>query len=101
SAPSSALISFPARRSSDLDAWNARNASRMRLFAGVEADILADGSLDYADEPGVLESLDFVIGSVHSNFRMGSADMTRRMLRALRSEEHTSELQSRENLVCR
>lgn len=71
------------RQRAEIDAWNARYASRVRLFAGVEADILADGSLDYADEPGVLEALDFVIGSVHSNFRMGSADMTRRMLRAL------------------
>lgn len=71
------------RQRAEIDAWNARNGSRMRLFAGVEADILADGSLDYADEPGVLEALDFVIGSVHSNFRMSSADMTRRMLRAL------------------
>ena len=71
------------RQRAEIDAWNARNASRVRLFAGVEADILADGSLDYADEPGVLDSLDFVIGSVHSNFRMGRADMTKRLLRAL------------------
>ena len=31
----------------------------------------------------MLDSLDFVIGSVHSNFRMGRADMTKRLLRAL------------------
>src|SRR5688572_25786652 len=30
-----------------------------------------------------------------------SADVTEEMLRALRSEEHTSELQSQSNLVCR
>lgn len=71
------------RQRAEIDAWNARNASRVRLFAGVEADILADGSLDYTDEPEVLDSLDFVIGSVHSNFRMGRADMTKRLLRAL------------------
>src|SRR5690606_36740450 len=37
----------------------------------------------YSDEPGVLNGFDFVIGSVHSGFRMGRTEMTRRVLRAL------------------
>src|SRR2546428_373011 len=52
-----------------------------RLFAGVECDILRDGSLDFPDE--VLSQLDFVVASVHSAFGLSEADMTRRMIRAM------------------
>jgi DNA polymerase (family 10) len=51
------------------------------IFAGIECDILADGSLDYPDE--VLAGFDFVIASVHSAFRQSEADMTRRIIRAM------------------
>lgn len=51
------------------------------LFAGIECDILPDGSLDYPDE--VLAEFDFVIASVHSAFRQSEADMTRRIVRAM------------------
>ena len=47
-----------------------------RMFAGVECDILRDGSLDFPDE--VLAELDYVIVSVHSVFNLSEADMTRR-----------------------
>src|SRR5437868_6954509 len=52
-----------------------------RLFAGVECDILRDGSLDFPDE--VLAELDYVIASIHSAFTLSEADMTRRVVRAL------------------
>jgi DNA polymerase (family 10) len=39
-----------------------------KIFKGIEVDILKDGSLDYADQ--ILASFDFVIASVHSQFRM-------------------------------
>lgn len=51
------------------------------IFCGVEADIRADGSLDYPDE--VLENLDFVIASVHSALKMERSRMTERLLKAL------------------
>ncbi|HEX9908800.1 MAG TPA: DNA polymerase/3'-5' exonuclease PolX [Thermoplasmata archaeon] len=54
-----------------------------RVLAGSEVDIKADGSLDYP--AGVLRDLDFVIGSVHSRFKMDKADMTRRILTAIDS----------------
>jgi DNA polymerase (family 10) len=72
-----------ARQQRDIDAWNRRRGAELKLFKGVEADILGDGSLDYSAQPGVLESFDFVIGSVHSLFRMDRATMTRRMVRAV------------------
>jgi DNA polymerase (family 10) len=52
-----------------------------RLFAGVECDILRDGSLDFPDE--VLSQLDFVVASVHSALGLSEADMTRRMICAM------------------
>jgi DNA polymerase (family 10) len=52
-----------------------------RLFAGVECDILRDGSLDFPDE--VLAQLDFAVASVHSVFNLSEADMTRRIIRAM------------------
>src|SRR6185295_4279325 len=53
----------------------------VRLLRGTESDILADGSLDYPD--AVLERLDIVIASVHARHRMGAAEMTRRITRAM------------------
>jgi DNA polymerase (family 10) len=52
-----------------------------RLFAGVECDILRDGSLDFSDE--VLSQLDYVIASVHSVFNLSESEMTQRVIRAL------------------
>jgi histidinol phosphatase-like PHP family hydrolase len=52
------------------------------LLRGTESDILEDGSLDYPD--AVLEQLDVVIASVHSRFKMDEAEMTRRLVRAMK-----------------
>jgi DNA polymerase (family 10) len=51
------------------------------IFWGVESDILTDGSLDYAED--VLANFDFVIASVHSQFRLNREAMTRRLLAAM------------------
>ncbi len=53
-----------------------------RLFAGVECDILRDGKLDFDDE--ILSELDFVVASVHSVFNLPEAEMTKRVIRAVR-----------------
>ena len=53
----------------------------LRVFRGTEADILGDGSIDYGDK--VLSKFDFVIASVHSNFKMEKDEMTERILTAL------------------
>jgi DNA polymerase (family X) len=55
--------------------------SGIRILKGIESDILADGALDYDDS--VLAGLDFVIGSIHSRFSLGEAEMTARVIRAL------------------
>lgn len=53
----------------------------VRLLAGIECDILPDGTLDLDDE--CLAALDIVIVSVHSAFGMERAQMTDRLLRAI------------------
>jgi DNA polymerase (family 10) len=55
----------------------------IRIFAGVEVDILADGTLDLSDS--VLEQMDIVIASVHSHFNQSRAEMTDRFLRAVQN----------------
>lgn len=69
----------------EVDAWNrehgGRGKKRFRLLKGIEADILADGRLDYDD--ALLASFDYVVGSVHSGFAMGEREMTDRLLRAV------------------
>jgi putative hydrolase len=52
-----------------------------RILTGIEVDILSDGSLDQA--PELLSRLDVVVGSVHSQLRMESRFMTRRLVTAL------------------
>ncbi len=54
---------------------------RIRVFAGIEVDILADGALDLDDE--VLAQMDVVIASVHSRFEQSREEMTARCLRAI------------------
>ena len=53
----------------------------IRIFAGIEVDILADGTLDLSDS--VLEQMDIVIASVHSHFNQSAAEMTDRLLKAV------------------
>jgi DNA polymerase (family X) len=60
---------------------NAEFAPDFRLFAGVECDILKDGSLDYPDE--VLAQLDYVVASVHASFTQPQAEMTARIIKAI------------------
>src|SRR5690606_41293828 len=88
------LHSFPTRRSSDLVVWDVGHQtyahkiltgrrdgmSRLRMLGGISGF------------PQRGESAYDTFGTAHSSTSISAA---------LRSEEHTSELQSRENLVCR
>jgi len=53
----------------------------IRLLAGCEVDILADGSLDYPDD--LLDQLDIVVAAVHSKMAMTKSQMTKRVVKAL------------------
>jgi len=54
---------------------------RIRVFTGIEVDILADGALDLADE--TLAQMDIVIASIHTRFDQSRDEMTARVIRAL------------------
>ena len=65
----------------ELQAEFKRKKAGIRILAGIEVDILADGSLDLADS--TLAEMDIVIASVHSHFNQSVEEMTTRVLRAL------------------
>ena len=60
---------------------NEEYKGQIRLFAGCEVDILADGSMDYPDE--ILAELDFVIGSPHIALKQDEKKATDRLKRAI------------------
>lgn len=68
------------RQHDEIDALNAEMKG-FRVLKGIEADILADGTVDYGDD--LLDRFDYVIGSIHSRFSMGREQMTERILRAM------------------
>lgn len=74
------------RQIEEIDELNSKYKD-FHIFKGIESDILADGSLDYSDD--FLENLDFVIASVHSQFRMDKESMTERILNAM-DNPHTT-----------
>ena len=55
----------------------------IKIFKGIEVDILPDGSLDFADE--FLSRFDLVVASVHSNFKQNKGEMTKRIITALKN----------------
>ncbi len=64
----------------EIDGINAA-LTDFRVLKGIEADILPDGRIDY--DESILDRFDYVIGSIHSRFAMGGAQMTERVLTAL------------------
>lgn len=65
------------RQTEDIAALN-ENLSGIRILAGVEVDIRADGSLDFPDE--VLEGRDWVMASIHSGFDGPRERLTERLV---------------------
>ncbi|MEM4336499.1 MAG: DNA polymerase/3'-5' exonuclease PolX [Candidatus Woesearchaeota archaeon] len=60
------------------------NLQNFKILKSAEVDILPDGSLDYPKE--ILKKLDVVVAAVHSGFKMGKAEMTKRIIKALENE---------------
>src|SRR5207302_11285076 len=96
-----ALHPFPTRRSSDLAAWPLaaraqQPGGRMRrigVLMSQSADDAGALALISAFAQGLQERGWTIGGNIRIEYRWGAGDLDR-------SEEHTSELQSRENLVC-
>ncbi len=70
----------------EIDKLNAR-LKNFRLFSGTEVDILPDGTLDYSDK--LLATLDHVVASIHSKFKMTEAEATQRMIKAIKNKHVT------------
>ena len=69
-----------------VDALNERlkkAKKKFRVLKGSEVDIRSDGTLDHSE--GLLKRLDCVVASVHSSFGMPLEEMTRRVIKAIRS----------------
>jgi DNA polymerase (family 10) len=60
---------------------NAEFPGKIRVFPGIEVDILGDGALDLPDH--VLAEMDVVIASVHTLLNQPREEMTQRVLRAI------------------
>jgi DNA polymerase IV (family X) len=54
------------------------------IYKGTEVDVFKDGSLDFSDE--VLESLDIVVASIHTNFHLDKEKQTDRIVQAIKNE---------------
>jgi DNA polymerase (family 10) len=63
-----------------IDEWNT-SGKGIRILKGIEAEIMADGSLDLPDD--VLSELDVVVAAVHSSLRQDREKITRRYKKAL------------------
>lgn len=72
------------RQSLQILDWNKKHPE-MKIFHGIESDILKDGSLDYPEK--VLKAFDFVIASIHQ--RYGMTEMTDRLLKAIQNPHTT------------
>jgi len=70
------------RQGEEIEAANEKLAP-FRVLRGIECDILPDGQLDLPDT--ALAELEWVQASVHGGQRMPRAQMTRRVLEALRN----------------
>ncbi|MGX1192656.1 DNA polymerase/3'-5' exonuclease PolX [Metabacillus sp. SLBN-84] len=64
----------------EIDKLNEQYAD-FKILAGVEMDILPDGTLDYSDD--VLDGMDFVIASIHSSFSQPQDVIMKRLKTAL------------------
>lgn len=64
----------------EIDLLNKKMAP-FRIFKGIEADILHDGSLDY--DVDTLSIFDFVIASVHSGLKMNEEKAMTRLMKAI------------------
>jgi DNA polymerase (family X) len=58
-----------------------------KVFKGIEADILADGALDYDND--LLSTFDFVVASIHSGLNMDKIKATERLITAI-ANPHTT-----------
>jgi DNA polymerase (family 10) len=70
----------------EIDTLNCKSTG-FRIFRGTECDILPNGDLDWSDK--TLSLFDHVVVSIHSSFKMTEAEMTKRIIKALKHKRTT------------
>lgn len=70
-----------ARQVEAIHELNQSGRFRVHLFAGCEVDVLSGGKLDFEDE--VLDTLDYVVASVHAGLTQDEETMTARFIKAI------------------
>lgn len=70
-----------AQQRAEIQTLNSTYDGTFTLLAGVEADILPDGTLDY--DEGVWQQLDYIVASVHEKLQMTKPEAMQRLERAL------------------
>jgi len=66
----------------EIDALN-RKLKGFKLLMGTEVDIRSDGRMDFPDE--ILARMDIVVASIHSGFRQGKEQITKRIVSAMKN----------------
>lgn len=66
----------------EIDELNKEFKGKLRILKSAEIDIHKDGSLDMSDE--MLSRLDFALATVHINRKMSEAQMTQRIISAMK-----------------
>jgi len=56
---------------------------KFKILQGAETNILRNGSVDIKDQ--ALKRLDYVIAGIHSNFKISQAEMTKRIISAMKN----------------
>jgi DNA polymerase (family 10) len=72
-----------AKQRVEIDEVQAELGDTIRLLQGIELEIRADGTLDFEDE--LLAELDLVVASLHVSLRQPRAQITERLLNAIRN----------------
>lgn len=67
----------------EIDKLN-KKFKNFKIYKGTECDILPNGNLDYPDE--ILKTFDYVIGAIHSKFKMTEKEMTERIIKAMQNK---------------
>lgn len=65
----------------EIDQINASYDDGFRVYKGIEADILNDGSMDYGDD--FLSQFEVVVASIHSQLNMDMEKANRRLIKAI------------------
>ena len=72
-----------AQQQVEIEAAQRELGNRIRILHATEVEIKADGTLDYPDE--FLAGLDLVLASLHTSLRQPRAQVTARLLKAIRN----------------